>query len=141
MAAAAAAFVVGMAAAPADSVDGNGVLQVVADGSEDERQLAVQGSAVEWRFRLKNSSAEPFVVSELRTSCDCFSVRLASDRIEGHQSCDAIARVDLAAHPNFVGELRLRASARDDQRSNEETIIDRALKVVRGHSVGAGKAE
>jgi hypothetical protein len=85
-------------------------------------------------FRLENAGTTPVEVGATKTSCDCFTVELASTTIPPGASVEGTARVDFTTHPNFSGNLALDATGQSSR--GEIAFVVRAAVTVEEQRAG-----
>jgi hypothetical protein len=59
---------------------------------------------------LHNPGSSELVIAQVKTSCECFQVKLSQDVIEPGKKVAATAEVDFRDDPGFTGRLRLKAT-------------------------------
>lgn len=67
------------------------------------------GARSEKAFSVHNPGPTPVTVADIRTSCECFQIRLQQKVVGPGQTVPATAVVDFSKDAQFVGRLRLRA--------------------------------
>lgn len=82
---------------------------LVASNSELDFGVLPKGGSKELAITLHNPTGTGVEVKQVKTSCDCFSVTLASNVIESGATVKALVRVDFSDDPKFAGDLLLDA--------------------------------
>jgi hypothetical protein len=67
------------------------------------------GGRSERAFSVHNPGATTVTVADIRTSCECFQIRLRQKVVGPGETVPATAVVDFSKDAQFVGRLRLRA--------------------------------
>ncbi len=82
-----------------------------------------QGGHRQIRFDLHNSGDTAVDVTEISTSCGCFEVVISDRQIVPGATVGAVARIDLADKPGFVGSLQLEATGRSGTNKTAAFIV------------------
>jgi len=106
------------------------------DKSDDHPLVTSAGGLTEWAYSLRNSSSEQLTLADVKTSCDCLSLRLSTNQLNPGGVCRVAAGVDLRQRPQFTGSLRLRAFVRVNPPVNDLCVLDHVMHVTAKPDIG-----
>lgn len=82
-----------------------------------------QGGRHESEVSIHNPGVEPIEIVSIKSSCECFQIKLPSDFVEPGQKIKATVAIDLTDDQKFTGKLGLEASGVGKSMSGPAFII------------------